>query len=314
MAIRLLLAAAGLYLFFIVAPSVVAGLTIFRYWPSGSFEELTAPGAQFYPYRALLLPARDRLLAMPHREVTVDAPDGLALRAEYWPRGAARTAIFVHGYRSDPMLNFAFLADAFAREGCNRLLSQQRGHDARTRTLTGMGLREQYDVLRWNAWALSQPGVTSTVLCGASMGAATLAYASDKLDPGTTAALILDSGYNSPYEQIFGDCRKRHLPGKLMMPIIRWIAQRRPGVDLKAQTRTSLAKTSIPCFFLHGTEDLTVPYACGRSCYDACAARKAFFTAEGAGHIEAALAEPERAAAEIFAFISSSVQQEEHKP
>ena len=305
---------AGLYLIFIVGPAVVAGLTIFRCRPGTGLDALTEPGADFFPYRELLRSARDRLTALPHREVSVTAPDGIALQGVYWDLGAARTAIFVHGYRSDPMVNFAPQADRFAREGYNLLMITQRGHTGRGRTLCGMGLKEQYDVLCWNGWAMSQPGVEHTVLYGASMGSATLAYASDKLDPRTTAALILDCGYDSPYEQIRGDCVKRRLPWPLMMPVIRAMAKLQLGVDLKDCTRSSLARTQIPCLFLHGTADRTVPYACGRACYAACASRKAFFTAEGAGHVEVFFAEPERAAAEIFAFIPSHELQEEDKP
>ncbi len=307
-------ALAGLYIIFIVGPAVVAGLTIFRCRPGMDLDSLTEPGADFFQYRELLRSARDRLLAIPGREVAVTAPDGVVLHGVYRDLGAARTAIFVHGYRSDPMVNFAPQADRFSRAGYNLLMITQRGHTGRGRELCAMGLKERYDVLAWNGWALSQAGVEATVLYGASMGAATLAYASDALDPRTTAALILDCGYESPYEQIRRDCVKRHLPARLMMPVIRAMAKLQLGVDLKESTLTALARTAIPCFFLHGTQDRRVPYACGRAGYEACAARKAFFTAGSAGHVEAFFAEPERAAAEIFAFIPSQEQQEEDKP
>ncbi len=309
---KLLLAAAGLYVIFIAAPAVVAGLTIFKSRPGADFDRLTAPGEQFAPYAERMIPARDRLLALPHRVVQIRSRDALTLCADYWDRGMDRTAIFVHGYRSDPMVNFAVQAEVFSRRGYNLLLIRQRGH-GKTGELTAMGLKEQYDVSDWKDWALRQPGVRSVVLYGVSMGASTLAYASGSLDPAEVTALILDCGYISAYAQISGDCRKRRLPGVLLMPIVRLVARLRPGIDIKTETLGTLRKTAVPCFFLHGTADRTVPYAEGQRAFAACAARKAFFTAEGAGHTEAFLADPARAEAALFAFINPPEQQEEPK-
>ena len=313
MLLKLLLAAAGLYVIFIVAPSVVAGITIFRQRPGAGFDHLIAAGAQFAPYAGRMTEARQKLLSLPHREVSVSSQDGLTLWGDYCDLGREKTAVFVHGYRSDPMVTFAVQAEVFSRRGYNLLLIRQRGHGKDPKELTGMGLKEQGDVLCWKDWALAQPGVRAVVFYGVSMGASTLAYASDRLDPAEVEALVLDCGFVSPYEQIFGDCRKRHLPGVLMMPIVRLVARLRPGIDIRQSTLDALARTSVPCFFLHGTADETVPYAEGRQSYAACAARKAFFTAEGAGHTETFLSEPARAEEELFAFIQPQKHQEEHQ-
>ena len=299
----ILLAAVGSYLFFIVAPSVVAGILVFKVRPGASFEELTADGQQFAPYRKLLTAARDLLNKLSWETVGITAPDGAALGGMYADAGSDRTVIFAHGYRSDVMVNFAVQAEAFARHGYNILMIRQRGQEPGSRQRCTLGLLEQYDLCSWKEWALSRGGVRTTVIYGMSMGASAAAFASDKLSPGGITALILDCGFSSPYEQIYGESRKRHLPGPLMMPFIRLTAWLQFHKDLKAQVKDSLAHTAIPCFFLHGSADETVPIERGRANYISCASKKYFFTAEGAGHTEAFLSEPERAEKELFDFI-----------
>lgn len=308
---KLLLAAAGLYVIFIIAPAIVASITIFKGRPGTGLDELTAPGAQLAPFADKLLPARARLLTLPHRIVSCTARDGLALGGEYWDLGSDRTAIFAHGYRSDMMVNFAVQADVFARRGYNVLMICQRGHDGSTRTPTAMGLKEQFDLLAWSSWATAQPGVTRTVLYGMSMGAASVAYASDKVDPAVTEAVIIDCGYDSPYEQISGDCRRHHLPRPLLMPVIRLFVRIRQGIDIKQRTVTSLRAAAVPCFFLHGTVDRTVPLERGIQNYEECAAVKEMFIADGAGHTEAFLTDPAAAEEAVFRFIRSTETKEE---
>jgi fermentation-respiration switch protein FrsA (DUF1100 family) len=58
---------------------------------------------------------------------------------------------------------------------------------------------------------------------------------------------------------------------------------------------------------------LTVPYETAREVFDACGAKKAFFTAEGAGHTEAFIVEPERAGQELFAFLGEEQTIENHQ-
>ena len=308
---KILLAVACAYIFFIAAPAIVAGITIFKGRPGTGFDKLVSPGGTFCEFADIMCPARERLLALPRQNVSCTSTDGLTLTGEYWDLGKERTAIFFHGYRSDPMVNFAVEADIFATEGYNLLVVRQRGHEEGSRAASAMGLKEQFDVLSWNEWALSRAGVKQTVIYGMSMGGATIAYASDKLDPAVTEALIIDSGYISPYAQIYGDCKSRHLPGPLLMPVIRLFARLRYGIDIKQQTDASLKNAKVPCFFIHGTGDRTVPFKQGKQNFEACSARKALFTAEGADHTKAFLTEPARAEKEIFEFIRKPENKEE---
>ena len=295
----------GCYAIFVFAPAVVAVCTIFRAKPGDPLERLIAPDGQFARFADRMLAARDRLSAHQKAHVSIPTRDGVALSGDYYDLGSDRTAILVHGYRTDPEVNFVVQADVFARRGYNVLIIRQRGHGDGSCARCGLGLYEQYDVAAWNEWALGQKGVAETVIYGVSMGAAAIGFAACDLDPKKTRALVLDCGFRSPYEQIRLDCKRRNVPGFLIMPPIRLLAKLFLRLDIKRRTDNVLKRTTIPCFFLHGTADETVPYETGREVYEACGARKAFFTAEGAGHAEAFVSDPERAEAALFAFLDS---------
>lgn len=292
----------GLFVVFLLGPAIVATLTVFGRGREPGFDE-ACQTAQFAPYAAELRAARDAILARQPAAVSIAGPDEARLCADYVDLHADKTAILLHGYRAAPLLNTVVQAEAFADRGWNVLLVTQRAHGESGGSRSCLGLKEQYDLLRWADWALSQPGVETLAVYGVSMGAATAAYASDKLDPARVRALILDCGYLSPVSQLQKDCVRRHVPWRLLLPLIRLLARIVDGVDIQTPVTDALSGTTIPAFFLHGTNDETVPYAQGRAIYDACASEKAFFTAEGAAHTLAFPAERERAEQELFAFL-----------
>lgn len=304
----ILAALIGCYAIFVFAPAVVAVCTIFRAKPGDPLERLIAPDGQFARFADRMLKARSRLSALQKAHVSISARDGVTLSGDYYDLGSGRTAIFVHGYRTDPEVNFVVQADVFARRGYNLLIIRQRGHGDGSRAHCGLGLNEQHDVAAWNEWALGQKGVAETVIYGVSMGAAAIGFAACDLDPKKTRALVLDCGFRSPYEQIRLDCKRRNVPGFLIMPPIRLLAKLFLRLSIKKRTDDVLKRTTIPCFFLHGTADETVPYETGREVYEACGAKKAFYTAEGAGHAEAFVSDPERAEAALFAFLEQLIE------
>ena len=302
-AVWIILILLGLYGFFVAAPAVVACAAIFSRREGMDFETGLEPGRQFHPYAARLRAGRDALLQRGAARVGIRADDGLLLRADYYAQPGNRAVIFLHGYRSDPMLNFAVQGAAFAARGYQVLLVCQRAHGDSEGRHTGLGLPEQYDLLRWVDWLRDDRGVREIVVYGMSMGASCAAFAADKLDPKTVRALILDCGFASPYTQIAEDSRRRHIPPWLLTPLIRGLARLRFGFDIAQQTAVPLAKTTIPALFLYGTADETVPQAQIMAQYEACAAPKQLYTAAGAGHTLAYPADPDRAAQTLFAFL-----------
>ena len=299
----ILLALVLLWLIFLFGPSLVAVKTVFCRRAGLCFDRATAPDGEFAPWAALLNRSRDALRSRGLREVSIRSADGLRLVGDYCDAGSDRTAVLLHGYRSDPMLNLAVQAASFVRRGWNVLIPDQRAHGRSEGSRTGLGLLEQNDLLDWTRWLTAETPARRLVVYGVSMGAAAAAYAADRLDPEAVEALVLDCGFASPYAQIRGDCVKRHLPATLMMPLIRLLARSEIGVDLRRSVRDSLGRTAIPAFFLHGTADETVPWTEGRANYEACASEKRFFSVTGAGHTTSYFLDPERAEDALFAFL-----------
>lgn len=293
----------ALFLVFFLGPAIVGVITVFR---RGTVLDLDAAcrSEQFAPYADLLRSGSAALDAYAPVRVAIDAPDGVRLCADYYDLHSNKTIIFVHGYRSCATVNFAVQGEAFAARGWNILMIHQRAHGESGGKRCYLGLKEQYDLLAWADWAAGRPGVSSLAVYGMSMGAAAVAYASDKFDPKLVRAVVIDCGFASPYHQIRQDCIKRHVPWRLLMPLMRAISYLSFRIDIAEPVARSLSRTRIPAFFLHGTADATVPYEQGLANYEACASVKAMFTADGAGHTESFLAKREEATSALFAFLS----------
>ncbi len=299
----ILLGLAALYLVFVFGPAAVASKVIFSRGTGTEFDRAIAPEGDFACYAEQLRAGRDLLYAEGLREVSVSSEDGLRLAADYRDAHSAYTAILLHGYHSDPMLNVSVQGACFAKRGYNILIPDQRAHGRSGGERTGLGILEQEDLLTWTRWLLAETSTRRIVVYGVSMGAATTAYASDRLDPQTVAAIVLDCGFDSPDSQIRRECVKRHLPPFLMMPVIRLLAKRRLGRDIRCSVHDSLSRTTIPAYFLHGTRDQTVLWTEGRAAFEACASKKSFYSVAGVGHAAAFLKDPERAEEALFAFL-----------
>ena len=293
----------ALFVIFFLAPAVVAVITVFGRGKETDLDSACQSG-QFAPYADLLRSSSAALLARGPVRVSIDGPDGVRLFGDYYDLRADRTVLFFHGYRSCPLVNFAVQAESFAARGWNVLLPRQRAHGDSGGKRCYLGLKEQYDLLAWVDWAAGA-GARELVVYGMSMGGAAAAYAADKLDPKLVRAAVVDCAFSSPYRQMQRDCIKRHVPWRLLMPLIRALAFLCYRIDIAAAAADSLSRARVPVFFLHGTSDETVPYEDGRSNFEACASAKAFFTAAGAGHTESFLADRKGAEEALFAFLSS---------
>lgn len=301
-ALYIALAPVALYIFFIVAPSVVAYFTIFTRMSGSPIDSFPAKGTQYEPFMDELKRCRDHISSLGGKNVSIKSHDGLTLRGEYYDLGYPRTAIFCHGYRSNRMMNFAMQGEFFANEGYNLLIICERAHDDSEGKRSTLGVLEGEDILRWDRFAKEQDGVKSTVIYGMSMGATATCLVSDRLD-GSVRALIIDCGFRSAYEQLKWDCVKRRLPWRLLMPHIRLMAKIFSGIDICDSASSHLSKTTVPAFFFHGTEDTTVPYSEGKSNFDSCASVKEMFTSDGAAHTVAFAVGGERAKLALRSFL-----------
>lgn len=301
---KIILLLAALYLVFILAPAILMFYKIFYLPKDGAYYAARDRSKPYYaPYLARMDEAEAYLRSKPSAEVTLTARDGTRLRGFWYDRGGSRTAIFVHGYRASPIFCFGALAKELYDRGFNLLFTVNRGHG--DGGCTTLGLREQYDLLDWSDWAAGQPGTEKLLLCGVSMGCAAAAYASDKLDGDKVRAMVLDCGFTCSYDQMTLDCRRRHLPPYLLMPLIRLMARLVLKIDIRTPVSDSLRYTKIPAVFLHGGEDSTVPIEQGRTNFESCASEKEWIAVEHAGHTASFLAGGDAVKDRVLSFIET---------
>ena len=123
-------------------------------------------------------------------------------------------------------------------------------------------------------------------------------------------AVVVDCGFTSPYRILSRDCKKRHLPAPLLMPLLSGLVRLKMGIDLHRSTEEALARTKIPAFFLHGEADNVVPPEFGRANFAACASPKEAVFVTGATHTVAYPAGGEALQQKLFAFLDRYIREE----
>lgn len=290
--------------FFLVLPDALVFFAIFyrkKAVPFEKYNQKKFKNHYYIPYLGRIAEARAQLQANPHEEVWIDSYDGLRLYGEYYDQRAEKTAVLFHGIGAEMYTNLSAQALFLYKSGFNVLLCCHRAHGKSGGRWSAVGMREQYDVLSWVDWA-RQSGAKSIMLYGVSMGAAAVAFAGDKLDPGVVKAAVLDSGFYSVYEQMRRDAIKNNIP-KIMLPMECASARLFLRVDLKAAAADSLANSRVPVFLLHGTGDETVESKWCEVNYAACAEPKRMLLVEDAPHTLAILKDPETVETALTEFL-----------
>ena len=238
------------------------------------------------------------------QRVGIKAYDGVDLYADYIDMKSDRTAVFFHGYSATPLVNFSIHSEYFLKRGYNVLLVFQRAHGVSGGEYCTLGIIESRDVLSWVDYIDKMPAKYN-VLYGISMGTSTIEYAAQHIKSKKVCALILDCGYISPYLQIYRDCQRRRLPGKLLVPIINAMFRHRFKEDLRMKTTDALKNNKVPSLFLHGMTDETVPYGDSQKNYEACGGEKKLLLKEGLHHTLSFSTGPDELRTEVFEYIES---------
>ena len=165
------------------------------------------------------------------------------------------------------------------------MVDQRASGQSEGRVIT-FGIKERYDCLAWVDYALKRFGSdVELLLCGISMGAATVLMAAGMDLPPNVKGIIADCGYTSPREIICKVIRQIGLPAKIMYPFVKLGAKIYGRFDLEeASAVEAMERCRVPVFFAHGEPDDFVPCDMSRVNYEACTAPKKLFTVPGAGH------------------------------
>lgn len=276
----------ALYIIFAAAPAVFIFRMIFsRKENSKILSRRDLIGSRYEPYMAELIAADEFIRSRVTAKVSITARDGVVLYGDYLDNHSDRTVIFVHGYCGNPISNFCLQARHLYDLGFNMLFICQRAHGESGGKRNGLGIIEQYDVLKWIEYEEIKPHINKILLYGSSMGSSAVAYSSDKIKSEKVKGMVIDCAFSSVGDQLYYDSRKRKIPPFLVIPVIRLIARIEFKEDIYKQCGESLAKAKIPALFIHATGDTTVPYKFGLKNYNACAQPKELITVEGSQHI-----------------------------
>ena len=279
--IILILAAALLVLCYICAYSC------FNVRSTGEDVPFVPKGEQYEPLREEILANINAGAELPYEDVYIQSFDGLRLHGKFYAvKEGAPTHILVHGYRSSALLDFGGGLASVVKRGHNALLIDQRGHSGSEGKYLSFGINESRDVLGWVDYINQRLGADKPVILeGVSMGAATVLMTIELGLPENVIGILADSPYSSPEEAIRYVMKRDGFP-QFLFPLLRLGGRIFCGFDISSRSpRESVKKCTVPVFFIHGDEDLYVPYEMGVETYEACPAKKFFFTGKGAGHV-----------------------------
>ncbi len=242
----------------------------------------------------------------------ITSDDGIPLVAHYIPAENPRALfILVHGYRSNGLRDFAYIAKPLFEKGYSLLILDNRAHGESGGKYISYGALERFDVILWaNEVKRRFPGLP-VILNGVSMGAATVLMAASMDLPDNVRGVVADSGYTSPSD-IFKSVIKRmyHLPEFPFVPLARVMSKRRIGVDFAdVSAEESVKNTKVPLLFAHGTGDTFVPHDMSEKNFaNAPKGMARMILVDGAEHTQSYLFDPKRYGTELDRFIEDCLK------
>ncbi len=272
---------------FLLAGSYYAYRIAF-YAPPGDRDRINNPkDPQYDPYRTEMKRIYHQLNNRPYERVSIVSGDGLTLSGRYYHvKDGAVLDIGFHGYRSNPITDFAGGSELSFQMEHNLLLIEQRAHGKSEGKTITFGILERLDLLCWVEYAVDRFGENVEILLyGVSMGGATVLMASDLALPGNVRGIIADCPYTKPLDVILHVGKTTPFPQWLIRPFAILGARIYGGFDL-LETDAVLAVESakVPVLIIHGEADKYVPCEMSAEAADVNPAMVTRFTFPGAAH------------------------------
>ena len=228
--------------------------------------------------------------ALSKEEITITSQEGYKLQGEYitFHPDAKKVVLLIHGYTGNHLMSLQ-VAQIYGDYGYNILAIDARSHGKSEGIYPTYGLCEVEDARLWINKLREIEGETVRIgLHGQSMGAATaLMYAGRYKD---IAFVVADCPYTRAMEVLQYQFKTfAHLPAKLTYKIINfWIKYRyRLNLD-EANPLDEIIHYNGPVAFIHGKEDVTIPYTMSERMYKARnSMQDRLCLIEGAKHVEA---------------------------
>ena len=291
-----------------LVPSFMQKLDAFQTISDESFSELVQTDSLTENANAQSAVTDEWLDSVTHENQTVATSDGYTLDAEIFDPAPGRTeltaqdnshtwVLLLHGYTGWKQDMYPY-ACWYSRMGCHCVVPDLRAQGSSEGDFIGMGATDRYDCLLWLDQILQLDPQAKIIIHGQSMGAATALMMSGlpQLVSGQypVTAIISDASYTDA-ASMFVDKAKEwfNVPPALFVPAAAVCLKLRGGYWLySASAIDAVKKSSIPTLFIHGTEDKMIDVSACTELYDAAACRKQILLVSGAGHCQAAQADP----------------------
>ena len=243
---------------------------------------------KFEKYGSLIPDGMEWIRSMEPEEVFINSFDDMKLAAHIIEHPSPRGIFLMcHGFRSNPLLDFAGGGRKLYDSGFTLVLIDQRAHGDSDGKYITYGVRERLDVKSWCGYLERRYSGLPIVLYGISMGASTVLMASSSRLPECVCGIIADCGYTSPEDICVKVLKERfHLPKFPVYYLCRLLVRMFAGFDLgRAKVSDALRENRLPVLFVHGKEDAFVPYDMSIDNMKSCSACESFlFSSETAGH------------------------------
>lgn len=222
-----------------------------------------------------------------YEPVWITSDDGLRLFGRYYHvADGAPIELQMHGYRGTAIRDFCGGAAVGRGGGRNILLIDERANGKSDGRAITFGIKERYDCLRWAEYLVQRFGPeTRIMLCGVSMGAATVLMAGALPLPPQVKCILADCPFSSALEIIVEVGRKMHVPPVLCAPLARLAARLFGGFRLTETSPVEAVRhCRLPILLIHGEDDRFVPCDMSRKIHAACTGNCRMELFPNAGH------------------------------
>ncbi len=243
-------------------------------------------GPAYEPYHAQMRAWMEEVKALPCRELELLSHDGLRLRGRYYEYTKdAPVELMFPGYRGDARRDLCGAVQRCAALGHSALIVDQRACGRSEGHVISFGVNESRDCRAWIDLAISVLGPNvKLILCGISMGAATVLMTAGTDLPSNVVGVLADCGYSSAPAIIKKVILDMRFPAAAY-PFVRLAGRLFGGFDIeKASPVSAVTACRVPVLFAHGDADDFVPCDMSRENYEACASEKTLLVIPGAGH------------------------------
>lgn len=241
----------------------------------------------------------DELNSIPYEVVTIVSFDGYILHGRLYVQSPdAPFVICCHGYRGTPTRDFSAGSRIMRAMGLNLLLIEQRSHKSSEGSSITMGVKERKDCIDWINYLSNRFGTDrKIVLCGVSMGAATVLMTAGMNLPSNVKGIIADSPYTKPKDIVLVILKNMKLPPHLcyfFLTIGCWLFGNFNLNDPMADVIDAVRKTKLPILLIHGDSDRFVPFEMSVTLSQENEGMIDFYDFQGAGHGLSCMTDPER--------------------